>query len=122
MNVRCMKSKNIWLRFIASSFRTSMSYVSQLRAIIYCSNNSLLFVILMHGTRISNELYFLDEGQINFSYSTSANHYGSLTCVKYKNFFFAFSISNENSIFANYGTQNTESLFEIQYIAGIVTK
>ena len=84
LNVRCMKSNNIWLRFYASSFRTSMSYLSWLRAILYCSNNSSLFAILMHGTPLSNGLFFVDEGQIHFSYSTSANQYGSLTCVKYK--------------------------------------
>ena len=44
-----IKSKNIRLRFIASSFRTSMSYFHRLRAIIYCSNNTSLPAILMHG-------------------------------------------------------------------------
>ena len=43
LNVRCTKSKNIRLRFIASSSRTSMPYLSLLRSIIYCSNNSSLF-------------------------------------------------------------------------------
>ena len=52
LNVRCMKSKNIWLRFIASQFRTSMSYLSQLRSILYCVNNTSLLAISMHGTPI----------------------------------------------------------------------
>ena len=36
LNVCCIKSKNIWLRFITSSFWTSMSYFSWLIAILYC--------------------------------------------------------------------------------------
>ena len=59
LNVYCMKSKNIWLRFIASSFKTSMSPLSRLRAIPYCSNNSSLPAILFHGLPISNEFIFL---------------------------------------------------------------
>ena len=54
LNICCMKSKNVWLRFIVSSFRTSMSYLSQLRAILYCSNNTSLFAVLFHGKRIPN--------------------------------------------------------------------
>ena len=54
LNVLCMKLNNIWSRFIASSFRTSMSYLSQLRSILYCSNNSSFFSILMHGSWIPN--------------------------------------------------------------------
>ena len=50
-------------------------------------NNSSLLSILMHGIRISNGFIFFDEGHIYFSYSTSANQYGSLTCIKYKNFY-----------------------------------
>ena len=46
LNSCCIKSKNIWLRFIASSFQTSMSYFSRLIAILYCSNNSSLFTNL----------------------------------------------------------------------------
>ena len=46
LNVRCMKSKDIRLRFIASSSRTSMSYLSQLRAILYFSNNTSIFANL----------------------------------------------------------------------------
>ena len=99
LNVHCMKSKNIRLQFIASSFRNLMLYFSRLRSIIYCSNNSSLFEILMHGTRISNGfVFFKDEGQIHFSYSTSSNQYGYLTCVKYKKN--SFISSNENSLFA----------------------
>ena len=94
LNVCCIKSKNIRLRFIASSFRTSMSYLSLLRAIIYCSNNTSPIAILMHGLPISNGFFFLDEGHIHFSYSTSANHFGSLTCSKYKNLLIAFNGSN----------------------------
>ena len=64
LNISSMKSNNIWLRFIASSFRIWMSYLSQLRAILYCSNNSSLFSILIHGKLISNRfLYFKDEGK-----------------------------------------------------------
>ena len=100
LNVCCMKSKNIRLLFIASSFRTSMSDLSRLRAILYGPNNSSLFAILMHGTHISNALIFKDEGQIHFSYSISANQYVPLTCEKYKNIFSDFISSNENSIFA----------------------
>ena len=91
LNVRCIKSKNIWFRFIASSFWTSMSYLSRLRAILYCSNKSSLLAIIINSLPISNGLIFLDEGHINVSYSTLANHYGSLTCVKYKKPFFTFS-------------------------------
>ena len=88
LNVSCMKSKNIQLHFIASSFWTSMWYLSRLRAIIYFSNNSSLLEILMHGTPISNGLiFFKGEGHIRFSYFTSAKQYGSLTCVKYKKTF-----------------------------------
>ena len=100
LNIRFIRSKNIMLYFIASSFRTSVSYLSPLRAILYCSNNSSLFAILMHGTRISNRLNILYKVQIYLSYSTSANHYGSLTFVKYKNLLFAFIGLNYNSIFA----------------------
>ena len=101
LNVCCVKSNNNRLRFIESSFRTSMSYLSRLRAILYCSNNSALIVILIHGLPISNGFYryqmdsfFKDEGHIHISYSTSANQYGYLTCVKYKKLFFSFSRSN----------------------------
>ena len=87
LNVRCMKSRNIRLRFIASSFWTSVSYLSQSRAIIYCSINSSLLAILINGTPISNGLIFLDEGNIHLSYSTPANHYGSLIWVKYQKLF-----------------------------------
>ena len=59
LNVRCMKSKNIQLRFIVSSFWTSMSYLSRLRAILYCSNNSSLLSIIIHGLPISNGFIFL---------------------------------------------------------------
>ena len=52
------------------------------------------------------DLFYLDESQIHFSYSTSTNHYWSLTCVRYKNLFFAFSISNENSIFQLWHTKH----------------
>ena len=99
LNVCCMKSNHIWSHFIASSFQTSMSYLSWLRAILYCSNNSSLFAILMHGTPLSNGLFFVDEGQIHLSYYTSANQYGSLTCAKYKKLFSSLSRSNENSLF-----------------------
>ena len=58
LKVCCMKSKNIWLRFIASSFSTSMSYFSRFKAILYCSNNSSIFAILMHGTQLSNGFFF----------------------------------------------------------------
>ena len=34
---------------------------------------------MVHGYQM--KYFFKDEGQIHFSYSTSANHYGSLTCV-----------------------------------------
>ena len=54
LNVCCMKSKNIRLHFIASSFRTSMSYLYWLRAILYCSNSVSLIAILMNGLLISN--------------------------------------------------------------------
>ena len=84
LNVCCMKSKNIWLRFIALSFWTSMSYLSRFRAILYCLNNSYLLAIIMHGLPISNWFFFLNEGRIHFYYSTFANQYESLTCVKYK--------------------------------------
>ena len=83
LNVCCITSKNIRLIFIVSSFWTSMSYLYQLRDILYCSNNSSFFTILIHGKRISNGS-FLDEGHIYFSYATSANQHGYLTCVKYK--------------------------------------
>ena len=43
-------------------------------------------------------IYFLDEGNIHLSYSTSANHYGYLTCVKYKKHVFTFNRSNENCL------------------------
>ena len=59
LNYHCIKSKNIWLRFIPSSFRTSMLYLSQLKSILYCSNSSSLFAILMHGTWISNGFFFI---------------------------------------------------------------
>ena len=98
LNVCCMKSKNIRLRFIASSSRTSISHLSRLKAILYCSNNTLLFVISMHGLPISNRYFCLDEGHIHFSYSTLAFQYGSLIFVKYKNLFYTFSRSNENSL------------------------
>ena len=39
----------------------------------------------MYDLTISNGCVFLDEGRIHLSYSTSANQYGSLTWVKYKN-------------------------------------
>ena len=84
LNICYMKSNNIRLRFIASSFQTSMSCLSQLRAIIYFQNNTSLLSILMHGLPISNGFIFLDEGHVHLSYSTSANHYVSLTYVKYK--------------------------------------
>ena len=99
LDVRCIKSNNIWLCFISSSFRTSVSYLYWLRSIIYCSNNTSLLSILIHGKRISNGFIFLDEIQKYLSYSTSKNQDGSLTCEKYKKIF-AFSRSNENSIFA----------------------
>ena len=82
-NVRFLKSNNIQLCFIKSSFWNSMSYLSRLRAIIYCSKNSSLLAIIMHSLLISNGLLFLGEGPIHFSYSTFANQYGSLICVKY---------------------------------------
>ena len=87
LNVRCIKSKNILLCFIASSFWNSMLYLLQLRAIIYCSNNTSLLAILMHSLPISNGFFFLDEGRIHLSYSTSTNKYGSLICAKYKKYF-----------------------------------
>ena len=59
LNVCSMKSKNIRLHFIASSFWSSISYLSCLRAIIYCSNNTSLLVIIMHGLPISNVFIFL---------------------------------------------------------------
>ena len=59
LNVCCVKSKNIWLRFIASSSRTSLSYFYLLISILYFSNNSSLFAILMHGLMISNGFIFL---------------------------------------------------------------
>ena len=59
LNVRCIKSKNILLCFIASSFWNSMLYLLQLRAIIYCSNNTSLLAILIHVTPISNGFIFL---------------------------------------------------------------
>ena len=58
LNVSRMKSKNIRLLFIASSYRTSMSYLSRLRTILYCSNNCSLFEILIHGLPISNGFIF----------------------------------------------------------------
>ena len=82
LNICYMKSNNIRLRFIATSSRTSMSYFSRLRAILYFSNNTSLYAILMQGLLISNGFIFLDEGHINLSYSTSLNQYGSLICVK----------------------------------------
>ena len=84
LNFCCMKSRNIRLNFIASSFRTSMSYFYQLRSILYCSKNSSLFAILMHGLWIPKGFVFLDEGKIHFSCSTSAKQYRSLTFVRYQ--------------------------------------
>ena len=57
LNVHCMKWKGIRLRCIASSSRTSMSYFSRLRAILYFSNNTLLFAILIHSLLISNGFF-----------------------------------------------------------------
>ena len=37
--------------------------------------------------RCQMDYYYLDEGQIHFSYSASANQYRSLTYVKYKKTF-----------------------------------
>ena len=53
LNIHCTQPKNIWLQFHALSFRISMSYLPWLRGISYCSNNSSLFSILMHGKCIS---------------------------------------------------------------------
>ena len=63
--------------------------MSRIRAIIYFSNNSSLLAIIMRGLPISNEFIFLDEVNIHFPY---------VTYVKYKNPFFTFSRSNENSL------------------------
>ena len=41
----------------------------------------------MNGLPIPNELIFKDEDHIHLSYSTLANQYGSLTCVKHKKTF-----------------------------------
>ena len=82
LNICCMKSRNIRLCFIASSSRTLMSYLSHLRAILYFSNNTSLFAILLQSLLILNGSFFFDESQIYLSYSTSAYHYRSLTCVK----------------------------------------
>ena len=58
LNVCYIKSKNIWLHLIASSFWTSMLYFSRLRAILYCSNNSSIPAIIIHGLPISNGFIF----------------------------------------------------------------
>ena len=57
LNVCCVKSKNIRLRFIVSSLWTSISYLFRLRDILYCSNNSSLISIIMHGLPISNGFF-----------------------------------------------------------------
>ena len=97
LNNHCMKFKN-WLRFIASSFLTSMLCMSLLRAILYCLNNISLFDISMHGSWIPNGLVFCRWRSNTFP--LLLNHYESLTCVRYKNILFDCIISNDNSIFA----------------------
>ena len=78
-----------------------MSYLSCLRAILYCPNNSSLFAnINAWFTNIKLILLLIYEGPIHLSYSTFANQFGSLTYVKYKKLFFTLSSLNENSLLA----------------------
>ena len=99
-NVRCIKSKNIWLHFIASSFRTSMSYFSRLRVIAYCLNNSSLIALLMHGTPISNGFIFFRWRSYTFVLLNFNKPVWILNMCKLQNLLFSFRTLNENSLLA----------------------
>ena len=72
--------------------------------------------------RYQIDSFIKDEGQIRLSYSTYANHNGSLTCVKYKKPFLCLQQIEWEDNFLNHSTHNTDPLLELQYITGIMTK
>ena len=116
-----MESKNIRLNFIALSFWTSLSYFSQLRAILYCSNISSFFDIFMHGSWIPNEFIFFRRKSNIFVLLHFRIPVWILNMCKMQK----TSLCLQNlkwQYFWNYGTQNNESLFQLQYITGISTK
>ena len=98
LNIYWMKSKNIWLHLIASSFWSSMSYLSHLRPIIYCSNSTSLLVIIMHGLPISNVFVFKRSRSYTFLLLDFCKPLCILNTSKIKKPFFNFIRSNENSI------------------------
>ena len=79
-----MKSENSRLHFIASSFWISISYFSQFRAIVYCSNISWFFAILMHGSCIPNWLIIIKWMSNIFILLHFCKNYESITCVQCK--------------------------------------